>query len=122
MFLSPCLVRGAREAFPARLQSPFSKSFQCFGVLRGVPRPRRKHERAGLLQLPAQGRFMKPDRKFRMEPLCQVDRAPAHTPMERRDRTALDKRRKRRASGITEPGVLARRLPCHQSARPARER
>jgi hypothetical protein len=52
-----------------------------------------------------------------MEPLYQVDQSPAHNPMDRRDRTALDDRYKRLTLGIIELGPLARRLAINQRIR-----
>ena len=82
-----------------------------------VARPRRKFDIAELLQLPAHGRFIKRDRKFLIEPLYQVDQSPAHNPMDRRDRAALDDCHKRLALGIIELGLLAGRLAINQRIR-----
>jgi hypothetical protein len=59
---------------------------------------------------PTNGRFIKRDRKFRVEPLCQVSQPPAHNPIDRWDRTALDDRQKGLVLGIIKLSRLTRCL------------
>ena len=55
--------------------------------------------------------------EFLENPLPEIDDPPAHDPMNRRDRPALDDRRERRAMRLVEPRLLPR--PCGQSGRQA---
>ena len=63
---------------------------------------------------PTNGRFIKRDGKFRVEPLCQVSYPPAHNPIDRWDRTALDDRQKGLALGIIELGPVTGCLVIHK--------
>jgi len=116
--LNPSLAGGGRGLFPVRLQNPLFKRLQCVCVLRVMARPRRELDIAELLQFPAHGRFIKRDRKLRMEPLCQVRQSPAHNPMDRRDRTAFNDRYKRLALGIIELGRGPGALPSISASEP----
>jgi hypothetical protein len=50
--------------------------------------------------------------------LPEIDDPPAHDPMNRRDRPALDERRERRAMRLIEPPLPPRRLALDQAVRP----
>jgi len=58
----------AARTFSSSVAKPFSERLQRFGVLRMVAGPRREPDMAELSEFPAHGRFVKRDRKFRMEP------------------------------------------------------
>src|SRR5258708_25155871 len=51
-------------------------------------------------------------------PLAKIDDPPAHDPMNRRDRAALDDRGERRPMRVVKPGWLSRRLAVDQALRP----
>ena len=58
------------------------------------------------------------DAEFLENPLPEIDDPPAHDPMNRRDRPALDERRERRAMRLIEPPLPPRRLALDQAVRP----
>ena len=70
---------------------------------------------AQLLQLPADIRLIKRDGKFVMEPLDQNNQAPAHDPVDRRDRATLDNIDQRLTLRIVEPRTWTRRLAIQKS-------
>ena len=82
-----------------------------------MPGPRRELDVAQLLQLPPNGRFIKRHRKLVVKPLDQVDQPPAHNPMNRRDRPALDCVNKGMTLRIIEPRPGAGSLAVKQAIR-----
>ena len=57
------------------------------------------------------------DAKLLENPLAEIDDPPAHDPMNRRDRAALDDRGERGAVGAVQPGSLSGRLAINQAFR-----
>ena len=58
------------------------------------------------------------DAEFFENPLAEIDDPPAHDPMNRRNRAALDDRGERRPMRVVKPGWLSRRLAVDQALRP----
>ena len=79
--------------------------------------PRRELDIAQLLHLPPHGRFIERHRKLVVKPLDQVDQTPAHNPMDRRYRPALDCVNKGMTLRIIEPGPVAGSLAIMQAIR-----
>ena len=100
---------GAREGFFKILDRILG-----LGVLAGASR---KLAIAHLAQHAAECLLGDDDAEFLENPLPEIDDPPAHDPMNRRDRPALDDRRERRAIRLVEPRLLPR--PCGQSGRQA---
>ena len=78
----------------------------------------RKLAIAHLAQHAAQRLLGDDDAEFLENPLPEIDDPPAHDPMNRRDRPALDERRERRAMRLIEPPLPPRRLALDQAVRP----
>ena len=57
------------------------------------------------------------DAEFLEDPLAEIDNPPAHDPMHRRDRAALDDRGERGAVRAVQPGSLSGRLAINQPFR-----
>jgi hypothetical protein len=69
-------------------------------------------------QFPAQRRLGDDDAEFLVYPLTEIDDPPAHDAVNRRDWTALDDRRQRRAVLIVQPRRLSRSLAIEQTLGP----
>ena len=82
-----------------------------------VARSRCELDVAQLLQLAPHSRFIERHRKFLVKPSTQVYQPPTHNPMDRRDRTALDRLNKRPPLGIIKPGPGTRCLAVEQTIR-----
>ena len=82
--------------------------------------PRRELAIAHGAKLPAQGLLGDGDTELLIDPLRQIDQAPAHHSMGRRDRAALDHPRNGLALNIVELRGLARRFAVEQAVRAAR--
>src|SRR5580704_9568502 len=68
-------------------------------------------------QLAAQRLLGDDDAEFFENPLAKIDDPPAHDPMNRRDRAALDDRGERRPMRVVKPGWLSWRLAVDQALR-----
>ena len=98
----------------------FFKILDCalgLGVMAGASR---KLAIAHLAQHAAECLLGDDDAEFLENPLPEIDDPPAHDPMNRRDRPALDERRERRAMRLIEPPLPPRRLALDQAVRPLR--
>jgi hypothetical protein len=82
-----------------------------------VARPRRQLDVAQLLQLPPHGGFIERHRKLVVQPLDQIDQAPANNAVDRRDRAAFDNLDQRPPLDIIEARWIARRLACRFALR-----
>jgi hypothetical protein len=80
-----------------------------------VAGPRRELDVAQFLQLAPHSRLIERDRKFVMEPLNQVNQAPANDAVDRRDRSMLDNLHQCLALGIVEDRSLSRSLAVQQT-------
>ena len=87
-------------------------------ILRPVARARRDLDETQRLQHPAHGAYVQRDLELFPELLRKVLQAPAHHPMDRRDRPALDQRRERPALGLVQFGRGAGRFAVDQTSRP----
>jgi hypothetical protein len=87
-------------------------------VLGMMAGPRRELHVAQLLQLPADGGLVERDGKFVMEPLDQIDQAPAHDAVDGGDRAALDTIGQSLAPCIVEPRPRPGRLAIQQAIGP----
>jgi hypothetical protein len=89
------------------------------GIALGMmARTRRELAIAQRPHFPAQRLFGDRQPVFVPEPLDQIDQAPAHHPVHRRDRTSLDHLHQMLAMAIRKPRGLARRLAVDQAVRP----
>jgi hypothetical protein len=70
--------------------------------------------------LTAQGLFRDRDPELLPEPLGQIDQAPTHDPVHRRDRAIVDARHQGGPMRVSEPGWLAGRLAVDQPLGPVR--
>ncbi len=96
---------------PARQQSPLFEGLLRKLVLGVMPRPGREFDVAKLLQLTADGGLIERVRKLVMEPLRQIEKTPAHHPVDRRNRAALDNIDQRPTLRIVQPRT-GERAPC----------
>ena len=110
--LEKSLADGAGHTFFKILDRAFGLS-----VMAGAGR---KLAIAHLAQFAAERLLGDDDAEFLENPLAEIDDPPAHDPMNRRDRPALDERRERRAMRLIEPPLPARRLALDQAVRPLR--
>ena len=71
-------------------------------------------------QFPAERLLGDRDPEFLEQPLAKIDDPPAHDPMDRRNRPALNDGGKRRPVRAIEPGRLARRFAVDEAIGSAR--
>jgi len=79
-----------------------------------VARPGGEPHIAQLLELAADGGLVERHRELFVQPLHQVDQAPSHDTMDRRDRPALHRLDQRTPLRVIEDRPLARRLAIEQ--------
>ena len=87
---------------------------RAFGLCT-MARPGRQLAIAHGTQFPAQRLPRQRDLEPVAQPLAQIDQPPAHHPVHRRDRAALDRRRQRRAMGVVQARWLAGGLAVDQT-------
>ena len=102
---------------PVRRQSPLFEGLHRKFVLGMMARARRQLDVTQFLQLAPYGGCIERHRELVVKPLDQVDQPPAHNPMNRRDRPALDCVNKGMTLRIIEPGPGAGSLAVKQAIR-----
>ena len=85
-----------------------------------MTRPRRQLAKSHRAQLPAQRLFGDAHLELRPQPLAEINDAPSHHTVDRRNRPALKHRRQRRAVRLLEPGPLTRSFAVDQPVRTVR--
>ena len=106
------------RAICASRSGKFFKSLGGVLVVGVMPRPGRELAEAHRPQLPAQSLLGNPDAVLLPNPLRQVDQPPAHDPMDRRDRAALDDAGEFLALGAVELGRPSWCLAIDETVRP----
>jgi hypothetical protein len=83
-----------------------------------MTRPGRELAKTHRPQLPAQSLLGHPDAVLLPQPLRQIDQAPAHHPVNGRDRSALDHAGEFLPLGVVELRRPSRRLAIDEASRP----
>src|SRR6266849_5472629 len=114
--LSACRPRRARRSRRGSRRSFFERR-QGLGILGMMPGPRRQLAQLEGTQFAAQRLLADRNAEFLEHPLRQVNQPPAHHPVNRRDRAALDDLQQRLAVRRGKQRRVARRLAVHQASR-----